>query len=110
MPLDLHTVEIIDNSQISFTDRVRVGVQNAVANVAGAAAGDTVTVAVAFGHELPASYTVLVTPSQACSWSVTSKASTGFNVVLTPLVTVGAGATAVAGTIAAGTFDVLVVA
>ncbi len=49
---------------------------------------------------LPAHYSVVVTPSQACFASVTSKTASGFNVVLTPK----DGST----TLSSGTFDVVV--
>jgi hypothetical protein len=51
--------------------------------------------------QLPANgaYSAHVTPNQACFVSITNKAASCFNVVLTPLST---------GTIAAGSFDVLV--
>jgi hypothetical protein len=68
------------------------------ANAAGGGAGTAVTTAVAI-DDLPADleYTVKITPSQACSASYSSKAATGFNVVLTPASGV---------TLAEGTFDV----
>ena len=78
-----------------------------VANAAGSGAGDAVTVSTlsAFFADsqgngwLPANYSVLVTPNQACSASVSAKTATGFTVTLTPASGV---------TLAAGTFDVLV--
>jgi L-2-hydroxyglutarate oxidase LhgO len=45
------------------------------------------------------SYAVAVTPSQACAVSVSNKSTTGFTVTLTP---------PSSGTIAAGTFDIVV--
>lgn len=73
----------------------------------GAGSGSSpVTVSMSFTDmfgvgQLPASgaYSAHVTPSQACFVSITSKTASGFNVVLTPLST---------GSIAAGSFDVLV--
>lgn len=65
-------------------------------------AGNAVTVAITQFPNLPASYSVFVKTNQACFTDVTSKTTTGFNVVLTPT----SGST----TISAGTFDVLVVA
>jgi hypothetical protein len=78
-----------------------------VANGAGSGNGDAVTVTSladfftdAYGTgQLPPVYSVQITPSQACSASVSSKSSSGFDVVLTPASGV---------TLAAGTFDVLV--
>lgn len=105
MPFDLHTVEVVDGSTLQNPDRLIVAAMYAVANVAGGSAGAAVTTAVAFASELPTAYGVQVTPSQACAVSVTSKTSTGFNVVLTPGAPAGTNAT-----LAAGTFDVLVTA
>lgn len=101
MAFDLHTVSMIKGSTMTWTDRILVYTQANVPNLAGTA-GTDVTTAVAPTNDLPANYIVLVTPNQDAMASVTSKTSTGFNVVLTPKV-----ATA---TIAAGTFDVLVIA
>jgi hypothetical protein len=76
-----------------------------IANGAGSgssAASVNVSCVDQFGvGELPANgaYTVTVTPNRACSVSVTNKSATGFTVVLTPLSS---------GSIAAGSFDVLV--
>ncbi len=83
-----------------------IAAQANVANAAGGSAGASVTVAVGFVDQfgvgrLPSTYAVVVTPSQSCFWSVTSKAGTGFNVVLTP--------TSGSVTLAAGTFDVVVI-
>jgi hypothetical protein len=77
-----------------------------VANGAGTAGADvTVSLATsytdAYGNGvLPNDYCVLVTPSQDAMVSVTGKTTSGFSVVLTPKVA--------AATIAAGTFDVVV--
>jgi len=60
-------------------------------------------VAVAFAAgALPASYAVVVCPNQDATVCVSNKTSTGFNVTLTPRL-----ATA---TLAAGLFDVVVIA
>jgi hypothetical protein len=100
MGLAVHSIETLDNSTFSRTDRVLLANLPAVANAAGGSAGAAVTTAVS--ANLPAAYTVQVTPSQACFVSVTSKTSSGFSVVLTP--TLGSV------TLAAGTFDVVVLA
>lgn len=97
MPIDMHTVETVDGSTpTNRTDRVQVAFLPQVANVAGAAAGDTVTVAIG-NLVLPSVYNVQVTPGSGVAASVlqSSKTNTGFSVVLTPLsssVTVAAGA------------------
>lgn len=69
----------------------------------GSQTGNAETIAVSFGEDanLPANYSVMVNPQQAVFWSVpdSSKTSTGFDVVLTPLA---------AATVAAGHIDVLV--
>ena len=102
MSIPVHVVDCLDGSQFLFTDKVIAGLQLGVANVAGGSNGAAVTTAVSFpAGSLPPNYLVHVTPSQAAMVSVTNKTSSGFNVVLTPLSTV---------TLAAGTFDVLVIA
>ena len=98
MPFDMHTVEVPDGALLNYFDRVIVGGQLGIANLAGGGAGASVTTAVAF-PSLPPNYAVLVMPSQAAAVSVTNKAYNGFDVVLTPL----------SGTLAAGTFDVVVI-
>ena len=50
---------------------------------------------------LPSNFAVVVTPSQACFWSVTNKSASGFTVTLTPVNS--------STTLAAGTFDFVVV-
>jgi hypothetical protein len=100
MPFDVHTIEVPDGAMLNNYDRVIVGAQLAIANAAGGTAGAAVTTAVSFPSGLPSAYYVDVSPSQASFWNVTSKTNTGFNVVLTPPSGV---------TLAAGTFDVLVV-
>jgi hypothetical protein len=70
------------------------------ANAAGSGAGAAVTTAISIPN-LPASYMVFVCAHQKASVSVTSKTTTGFNVVLNPVLATE--------TIAAGTFDCLVV-
>jgi hypothetical protein len=100
MGLAVHTIETLDNSTFARTDRVLLANLPARANVAGGSAGASVTTAVS--ANLPSSYSVQVTAIQACFVSVTSKTSSGFNVVLTP--TLGSV------TLAAGTFDVRVTA
>jgi hypothetical protein len=101
MALELHNIELAQGTIPTAPDRVIVGFQAAVANTIGGGAGQSVTTAVAFVG-LPASYSVIVTPGQDAVAYVTTKTSTGFNVVLTPRLA--------ANTLAAGTFDVLVVA
>lgn len=103
MPQPLHTVEAVGSlDQLAQQDRLMVGLKKSVINAAGGGAGTAVTTAVAFAEPLPANYEVFVSPNQDATWYVTSKTSLGFNVVLTPRLA--------ATTLAAGTFDVLVVA
>jgi hypothetical protein len=77
-----------------------------IANATGGGAGQAVTTAVQFVDRygtglLPAQYVVSVTASQSAFATVTNKSSNGFNVVLTPPSGV---------TLAAGTFDLVVIA
>jgi hypothetical protein len=103
MAQDIHTLEVVNGSNNVRTDRLIVGVQTGIANAAGGGAGTAVTTAVTFDKELPASYAVFVTVDNtvSASVSITGKTSSGFNVVLTPNPSTA--------TLAAGTFDVLVV-
>jgi hypothetical protein len=102
MPFPFHTVELADGSNPNWTDRLVSGLQLAVAN-AGGAEGASVTTAVTFDSELPANYAVFVDSGvSGVVGTVTSRTSTGFSVVLTPLSS--------STTIAAGTFNVFVVA
>lgn len=72
-----------------------------VANVIGSGAGAAVTTAISFTTPLPtASYNVQVTPGQDAVPYVTSKTTSGFNVVLNPRLA--------ANTLAVGTFDVVI--
>jgi len=98
MPFDMHTVEVSDGSNINNYDRIIFGSQLAVPSAAGSGAGSPVSTSVTFGG-LPPTYVVHVTPSQACFVSVSNKTVSGFTVVLTPPSGV---------TLAAGTFDVMV--
>ena len=102
MPFEIHTLEVADSSDIQNQDKIVTYINNNVANVAGGGAGSSVSTTVSLtGYQLPtAGYCVLVTPSQAATANVTTKTTTSFVVVLTPVV-----ATA---TLAAGTFDVIV--
>jgi hypothetical protein len=102
MAKDLHTVTLIKGTVTAQEDRLLVGMKVAVANGVGGGAGQAVTVAVAFAGELPANYAVMVNPGQDATWFVSGKTNNGFNVTLTPRLA--------ANTLAAGTFDVLVVA
>lgn len=101
MPLDFHTTEVPDGSTPARQDRVIIGMLPGVANVAAGSAGTAVTTAVSMSG-LPSSYSVVVNPGQDATWYVSGKTASGFNVVLTPRLA--------ANTLAAGTFDVVVVA
>jgi hypothetical protein len=101
MAIDLHTIELVGNSQVAMGDRILIGVQAGLANAAGGSAGASVTVAVNFAAgSLPSNYAVLVTPAQDATAFVTAKTSNGFNVTLVPRLA--------SATLAASTFDVAV--
>jgi hypothetical protein len=95
-------VNIFTNNQATATT---IAAEANIANPAGSGAGASVSVTInnlvdQFGTgRLPNNYAVTVTPSQACASSVTNKNNSGFTVTLTPL----------SGTLAAGTFDFVVV-
>ena len=101
MGYDVHTVSLVTGSANNRLDRMISFYSNAIASSAGGSAGGSVTVAVTFsGAELPSTYTAVATPSVNATAAITSKTNTGFNVVLTPVVATT--------TLAAGTFDVIV--
>jgi hypothetical protein len=102
MPLQIHDIEVADGSTFQNQDRLVIAQQFNVANPVGAA-GSTVTVSITFGVDsLPATgYAVLVEPNQNCFSWVINKTVNGFNVLLSPSVPA-------TGTVAAGTFDVVV--
>lgn len=101
MALVQHAISLAQPTDPSQLDRLVVGFKAGVANVAGSGAGASVTTAVTF-TDLPAKYSVVVTPSQDAVAYVTSKTNSGFNVVLNPRLA--------ANTLAIGTFDVTVFA
>lgn len=103
MAIVKHSVSVLDGSSApAFTDRMIVAQQLAVANVVGSAAGASVSTVVTFTEPLPSAYTVMVAANQDSCWYITAKTTYGFTVVLNPRLA--------ANTLAAGTFDVTVVA
>ncbi len=103
MPQMLHTIEVPEGmlTGLSQKGRVVLGVLTGLSNAAGGSAGAAVTTAVSGIKNLPANYAVFVSPNQDATAYVSSKTSTGFNVVLTPRLA--------ANTLAAGTFDLVLV-
>ncbi len=97
-------VNILTNNQAIPTT---IAAESNIANAAGGSAGASVSVTInnlvdQFGTgRLPSNFAVVVTPSQACFWSVTNKSASGFTVTLTPVNS--------STTLAAGTFDFVVV-
>jgi len=92
--IDKHTMQVVDGSSATFTDRTIVGVLTGVVGTTGV----NQTTAVTFSESLPASYAVFITPNQNLVPFVTAKTSAGFTVTLQ--------GTANSST----TFDVLVIA
>jgi hypothetical protein len=102
MAFEVHTVESpVGSNRNAVGDRKIIGQLIGVANQAGSGAGASVTTAIS-GLRLPANYGVWITPNQDADCYVTSKTAAGFNVVMNPRLA--------ANTLAAGTFDVLIVA
>ncbi|MBI1214116.1 MAG: hypothetical protein GC190_21850 [Alphaproteobacteria bacterium] len=104
MGLPIHIMELIEGSTPLNSDRLFVGVQNQVANVAGGGADVVVSTAVAFtAGKLPPTdkYGVFISPDQNCTWWISARTTTGFTVNQKP---------PSGGTLAAGKFDVLVTA
>lgn len=103
MAIIKHKLSVLDGSAGGpFTDRSIVGQVLGVANLIGGGAGAAVVTAVAFLEPLPAAYQVIVSCGQDATAFVSGKTATGFNVTLEPRLA--------ANTLAAGTFDVLVIA
>lgn len=102
MGLPIHTIDVVPGSSpTAQPDRVIFAILPGVANVAGSGAGAAVVTAVG-GLQLPANYTVEVTPNQDAVPFVSGKTQSGFNVTLNPRLA--------ANTLAAGTFDVTIFA
>ncbi|WP_186122361.1 hypothetical protein [Burkholderia gladioli] len=101
-----HTIDSPDGATPAHQDRVVIGVIPGIANAAGSGAGAAVTTTVALpaSANLPANYAVLVNPGQDATAFVPSGSKTpnSFNVTLTPRLA--------ANTVAAGTFDVVILA
>lgn len=99
----IHTIEVPEGalSGLSQKGRVLLGSLPAQANLVGGGAGQSVVTAISGLKGLPASYTVVVNPGQDATWFVSGKTSTGFNVTMYPRLA--------ANTLAAGTFDVLII-
>jgi len=102
MARNIHTIKVPDGAVPQFEDRVVVGMLANVANPAGSGAGAAVTVPLSGFDDLPANYAVIVNPGQDATWFASGKSATGFSVTLTPRLA--------ANTLAAGSFDVVVVA
>jgi hypothetical protein len=79
MAINKHITAVLDGSAQSFTDRVFLGEQIGIANVAGAGAGESVATVVTFVEPLPLSYTALVQPGQAAAWFISNKTVFGFH-------------------------------
>ena len=102
MGLDIHTIDVAPGSNpTAQPDRVAFAILPNVPNLAGGSANTPVVTAIT-GLQLPANYTAQVTPSQDATAFVSGKTQTGFNVTLVPRQTTS--------TLAAGTFDLLIVA
>lgn len=102
MALQQHTIERPDGGSVALLDRVIVGQINGHTNAAGGSAGAAVVTPVSVGNELPDNYSVVVNPGQDATWYVSGKTNSGFNVTLNPRLATN--------TLAAGTFDVVIVA
>lgn len=101
MSLLAHTVKFLDGDDHTDSASAVIGIFNNVANAAGSGAGVPVATPVTLQGDVPTSYNVQVTPSQACFVSVAKNGAT-VTVTLTP--------PASSDTLAAGTFDMLVTA
>lgn len=101
MAIVKHDIAVLDGSNPMFTDRAIVGVMTGVANASGTA-GATVATVVTFLEPLPAGYVAMVQPNQDAVAYISARTTNGFTVNLTPRLAANA--------LAAGTFDLLVMA
>lgn len=100
MAINNHIISVLDGSSGNdFLDRVFYGIKIGVANVAGSGAGAAVSTVVTFAEPLPDTFTVLVQPGQDATWFISNKTVFGFTVTLNPRLA--------ANTLAAGSFDVI---
>lgn len=104
MSSQIHSIESPDGAQPARQDRVVIGTLPGNANAAGGGAGAAVTTTVQLptSANLPANYSVLVNPGQDATWYVSNKTFDSFQVTLTPRLA--------ANTLAAGTFDAVIIA
>jgi hypothetical protein len=104
MSLIQHSIAIPDGATPANEDRTIIGSIPGIANVAGGSAGAAVTTTVQLpaSANLPANYGVMVNPGQDATWYVSNKTFDSFTVTMTPRLA--------ANTLAAGTFDVVIVA
>lgn len=104
MSLIQHSIAIPDGATPANQDRTTIGSIPGIANVAGGSAGAAVTTAVTLpaSANLPANYGVLINPGQDATWYVSNKTFDSFQVTLTPRLA--------ASTLAAGTFDAVIIA
>jgi hypothetical protein len=102
VPLDIHTIESLDNSILSRTDRVLL-LNLPQRPYAGGGAGVTVTAFTVSGQVLPPTYTVVLGDvGQAAVAFVTGRSFTGFTVKIAPLSS--------SASVAAGAIDVMIFA
>jgi hypothetical protein len=103
MAIAKHRSSVLDSPTPSqFTDKLLFAQQLNVANLIGGGAGTVVNTIVTFPEALPANYQVIVSPKQDATWFVDTRTTFGFTVHLEPRLA--------ANTLAAGDFDVLVIA
>jgi hypothetical protein len=99
MALDKRVTSVLDGSTAAFTDRELLGVQFGLANAAGAGAGESVSTVVAFAEPIPPTFGAWISPRQDATAFIENVTAFGFTVVLNPRLP--------ANTLAAGTFDVM---
>lgn len=104
MSIVQHTIESPDGFTPAHQDRAVIGSIPGVANAAGGSAGAAVstTVQLPSSANLPANYSVLINPGQDATWYVSNKTFDSFTVTMAPRLA--------SNTLAAGTFDAVLVA
>jgi hypothetical protein len=102
MALDLHTIGVVGGSDpLAHGDRLLVLLRKSLASPVGGSAGAAVAINIV-SPNLPANAAIFVTPSQDATHWITNRTAGAFTVNIAPRLA--------ANTLAAGTFDLLVLA
>ena len=103
MGIPLHVVDMIGSTPSGQNDRLTAVVQANIANGAGGGAGVVVSVPVTFAEKMPtANYVAFVEANQDATTWASAKTTAGFTANIQPRLA--------SQTLAAGSFDILIIA